>query len=658
MNPEGTRSTLPGRIWRFLVGKPRDPADRAVHHHLLLVPLLAWVGLGADGLSSSAYGPEEAFRTLGEHRYLGVLLALATAGTVFLIAAGYSRIIEAFPQGGGGYVVGTALLGKAAGVVSGSALLVDYVLTVTISIAAATDALFSYAPAWMHSYHLHVDFVLILLLVILNIRGIRESVTVLAPIFMLFAVTHLLAILGGFALHVPQLGATVRSVGAGFQDGASTLGLGGMLLLLLHAYSLGGGTYTGIEAASNGLPMLREPRVRNGKRTMLLMAASLAFTAGGLLLLYLLWNVAPKHGMTMNAALLERMTEHVPGGAVFAFITIFSEGALLVVAAQTGFADGPRILATMAVDSWLPRRFAALSERLTTHNGIILIGAAALAALLYTGGHVGQLIVLYSINVFITFSISMLGMLTAAIRAEPGRPQRRRDLFLFGAGFVFCALILGITIAEKFHEGGWVTLVVTGVLVAICFAIKRHYRHVSATLSQLYAELERLPAVATAAGPRPVDAAAPTAVLLVGEYGGLGIHMIGAIIRGFPGHFKNIVFVSVAVVDSGEFKGESSVEGLKARVQSSLDKYVDVANRLGLAATSRMGVGTEVVDEAEAICSAVGREFPRSMYFTGKVIFAREGWYHRLLHNETALAIQQRLQWQGKIVVVLPARIA
>lgn len=656
MQPSGTNQSVIGKIRRVLIGEARDPADRTIHKHILLVPLLAWVGLGADGLSSSAYGPEEAFRTLGQHTYLAVLLAGVMAATVFLIAAGYSRIIEAFPQGGGGYVVGTALLGKPAGVISGSALLVDYVLTVTISIAAATDALFSFAPEWVRPYHLHVDFVLIAALVVLNIRGIRESVTILAPIFAVFAVTHVIAIVGGFAMHVPQIRETAGEVTTGFQGGMGTLGLWGMLLLFLHAYSLGGGTYTGIEAVSNGLPILREPRVRNGKLTMLLMASSLAFTAAGLLLLYLLWDVSHVEGKTMNAVLLERMTSGIPGGAAFAFITLLSEGALLVVAAQAGFVDGPRVLATMAVDSWLPRRFSALSERLTTQNGIMLIGAAALAALLYTGGDVGKLVVLYSINVFITFSISMFGMWLAAVRAPKGTPKRRRDLALFGVGFTLCATILVVTVIEKFHDGAWVTLIITGSLVALCFAIKRHYNETIATLNRLYSELERLPQMAKPNAPA-LDPKAPTAVLLVGGYGGLGIHTIGAIIRGFPGHFKNIVFVSVAVVDSGEFRGEHCVDELRDRAQQSLDKYVDIAQRLGLAATARLGCGIDVIDVAERLCMETAREFPRSMFFAGKVIFKRESWYHRLLHNETALAIQKRLQWQGHIMVVLPARI-
>ena len=377
------------------------------------------MGLGADGLSSSAYGPEEAFRNLHEHTYLAVALAAVMAMTVFIISAAYRGIIEQFPHGGGGYVVATKLLGKAAGVTSGSALLVDYILTITVSIAAAGDAIFSFLPpAWI-ALKMPLEITFIAALTTLNLRGAKESAIALAPVFLLFCVTHLALIVGGILVHAPELPATARAVGTGFHHGLGTLGMGGMLLLFVHAYSLGGGTYTGIEAVSNGLPIMREPRVQTAKRTMVYMATSLAFTASGLLICYLLWHITPESGKTMNAVLAERMTEHIPLGRVLVVVTMMSEGILLVVAAQAGFIDGPRVLANMAVDSWVPRRFAALSDRLTTHNGIVLMGATSLAALLYTKGDVGTLVVMYSINVFLTFSLSMFGMLAAYVEDAP-----------------------------------------------------------------------------------------------------------------------------------------------------------------------------------------------------------------------------------------------
>src|SRR5574342_455310 len=178
------------RLRTFVFGAPRDVQDPRTHHNISLIALLAWVGLGADGLSSSAYGPDEAFRALGSHGYLAVALALATAVTVLIISVAYGQIIKRFPFGGGGYVVATELLGPRVGVVSGAALLVDYVLTISVSVASSGDAIFSFLPASAGAWKLSVEAAAIGLLILLNLRGVKESVTMLAPIFGLFIVTH------------------------------------------------------------------------------------------------------------------------------------------------------------------------------------------------------------------------------------------------------------------------------------------------------------------------------------------------------------------------------------------------------------------------------------------------------------------------------------
>ncbi len=227
------------RLRRMVFGKPRDLRDKRIFHQISLIPFLAWVGLGADGLSSSAYGPEEAFRNLGAHIYLAIGLAAMTALTVFIISAAYRGIIEEFPHGGGGYVVATKLLGKGAGVASGCALLVDYVLTITVSVAAAGDALFSFLPLGWGGMKLPVEVFFIFGLTTLNLRGARESAIALAPIFLLFVFTHLALIVGGILMRAPALPATAVEVGTGFHKGLGTLGLGGMILLFIHAYSAG-----------------------------------------------------------------------------------------------------------------------------------------------------------------------------------------------------------------------------------------------------------------------------------------------------------------------------------------------------------------------------------------------------------------------------------
>ncbi len=655
-NQSENQSSLLHKIRRKLIGAPRDIQDSSIFHKISLIPILAWIGLGADGLSSSAYGPEEAFKTLGEHTYLAIFLGLATAMTVFIISYAYSRIIEHFPSGGGGYVVASHTLGEKAGVVSGAALLVDYMLTITISIAACGDALFSFLPLKFHPYKLPFEIFLIVFLIILNMRGVKESVMVLAPIFLTFIVTHVLMLGYGIFTHLGDVAPIASELKGNFQQGLSTLGGMGMLLLFLHAYSLGAGTYTGIEAVSNGLQIMRDPKVQTGKRTMAYMSTSLAFTAGGILICYLLVKVRPTEGQTLNAVLAGDLFSRWVLGHWLAILTILSEGALLIVAAQAGFIDGPRVMANMAVDSWFPHRFATLSERLTMHNGILLMGASALLLLFYTHGSVSTLVVMYAINVFITFSLSELGMSRFFIKNRKREKEWKKHLPIHMTGLTLCLTILIITILEKFGSGGWVTLIITSGVIVLCYIIRSHYRSVGRKMRELDEMLLDIP-TAGQANQAPVDPQKMTAIQLVNGFNGFGVHSFLSIVRNFPGLYQNVIFTSIGVVDSGSFKGAKEMEALTESTRASLKKYVDLSRRLGFSADFRFQIGTDVVETATHLCESIVEEFPKSTVFTGQLIFPYVQILHKLLHNETAYAIQRRLQWKGIPTVILPIRI-
>jgi amino acid transporter len=659
------------RLKRFLLGGPKDLQDPHLFRHISLIAFLAWVGLGADGLSSSAYGPEEAFKNLGAHTYLAVFLAAATAFTVLIIAASYSRVIEHFPFGGGGYIVASRLLGARAGVVCGSALIVDYVLTISISIAAGGDAVFSVLPDGAHwanqliaglPLKLHIELVGVLVLVLLNLRGVKESVTVLTPIFLAFLLTHAIVIGTGIGLHLGRAHEVVEEISTGLSQGMSTLGFGGLLLIFVRAYSLGGGTYTGIEAVSNGLQIMREPRVQTAKRTMAYMAVSLAVTAAGIILCYLLLDIRPDPDHTMNSLLAAKVAGRVrifglPVGGWFVFFTLLSEALLLFVAAQAGFIDGPRVMANMAHDSWLPHRFSALSDRLTMQNGVLLMGGAGFAMLLYTRGRVDALVVMYSINVFLTFSLTQVAMIRYWTKPETRRkrPDWKRHIWIHLVGAALCIVILTITVAEKFREGGWLTVLATSALIGLCMAIKRHYLGVFARLKRLDQILGALPSQPVPK--KPLDPKKPTAVLLVGGYSGLGIHSLLTVLKLFPRHFHNVIFVTVGVVDSATFQGVEEVDRVREQAEQDLKKYVQQAERMGLPADHRLAMGTDAVTEAVRVASEIAREYPRAIFFAGKLIFERERWFDRFLHNETAYALQRRFQFAGLQMVVLPVRV-
>jgi amino acid transporter len=648
------------RLKRILYGRPRNPEDANTFHHISLIALLAWVGLGADGLSSSAYGPDEAFRALGTHTYLAVFLAVATTVTVLVISIAYSQIIQRFPFGGGGYIVATELLGPRWGVISGSALLVDYVLTISTSIASGADQVFSVLPPGVAHWKLTVEAFVIIVLIVMNLRGVRESVTILAPIFGLFLLTHAILIVGGIATHLGNVPAVASEVGTGFKSGLASVGAVGLLAIFVRAYAMGAGTYTGIEAVSNGLQIMREPKVQTARKTMVLMAASLAITAGGIVALYLLFHVRPVEGRTMNAVLLDAFAGKwsVGGmqvGYAFVVITLAAEAALLFVAAQAGFIDGPRVMSSMATDSWLPHRFAQLSSRLTISDGVLLMGGAAIAALLYTRGDITQLLTMYSINVFVTFSLSQLGMLRYWLR-HLSRPGRRRGLAIHGVALALCLSILVGVVYEKFLAGGWVTIVVTGVVVTGCFLVRRHYTHVQENLKRLDTILGALPP-STRSEAGEIDPKRPTAVLLVGAYNGIGVHALLTIQRLFPNHFGNIVFVSIGVIDAATMKGVEEVERLRDTTEQSLREYVQLARGLGFAAEYRLSIGTDVLDSGEELCRSIARQYHRPVFFLGKLIFEQERFFQRILHNETAYQLQRRLQFKGLNAMVLPVRV-
>ncbi len=538
-------------------------------------------------------------------------------------------------------------------------------MTVTVSIAAAGDAFFGLlGKEWYDSpWKLYAEFGVIALLILLNLRGVKESIQILLPIFLLFLLTHFLLIAGALTWNfsaVADVGrSVVTEVGRDLRN--PKIGLLVMLGWLLKAYSLGAGTYTGIEAVSNSMQVMREPRVATAQRTMRYMAWSLALTAAGLIVAYLLLGISASEDKTLNQVLTESFMRELGLGShwlgdVFIWITLLSEGALLFVAAQAGFIGGPRLLANMAQDSWMPRWFSSLSERLATQNGILLMGVAALAILVYTDGDVNTLVIMYSINVFVTFSLSLIGMSRHWYNLRGKHPLWRRRLILFVVGAVLCVSILVGTVSEKFFIGGWRTLVLTGVCVVLCFLINRYYHRVGKSLRRLNETLTQLPTTGEPNTAEP-DPAQPAAVILVGDYSGLGIHTMLNAIRFAPDHFKSFVFLSVGVIDTGNFKGSSAVDSLRTHCEDALRKYVDLGQRLGMPSTSFLAVDTDAVDGLEESCLEIAKKFPKSTFFAGQLVFQKDTWLHRLLHNQTAFSLQRRLQWAGVPMVILPTRV-
>ncbi len=652
-----SRQSIGARLRTWVFGRPRDLNDRTLLHKISLVAVLAWVGLGADGLSSSCYGPEETYKALGAYPALALFIAFACVGTIAVICASYRQIIELFPTGGGGYLVASKLLGSRAGLVSGSALLVDYVLTISISVASGGDALFSLLSADYHQWKLPFICGGIAFMTLINLRGVRESVLMWAPVFFTFLATHAVAILIAIGLHLSEFTSVTERTSGQIELAHAELGLGGMFLLLLRAFSVGAGTYTGIEAVSNGLPVLREPQVETGKRTMTLMGLSLAITVFGLLLAYMLVNVEPVEGKTLNAVLFESITAGWPAwlGDGFVLVSLLSATALLFIAAQAGFLDGPRVLANMAQDRWFPSRFATLSDRFVARNGILLMGVAALAVVVVTDGIVGVLVILYSINVFLTFTLSQLGMCVHWIKVR--RPRWRHGLLVNGLGLIVTSSILVALCAIKFFEGGWITLAATAGIVLLASYVRRHYAHSARLIRRLDADLDALTCAERESIALPEPGHGRTAILLCNGFNGLGVRTYFSIFRMFPRTFDRCVFVHVGAVDAGSFKGAAEIERLRESTDEQMRRFVELGRNCGLQAEAASAISTEVYESLLEIVEKLRLTHPDGVVFAGQLSFQRETFWTRWLHNYIVFAMQRELCRQGVPFVIIPINV-
>ena len=652
-------------VKRALMGKPLDPFRSDTRHHIALVTFFAWVGIGADGLSSANYGPEEAFLALAGHTHLAVFLAMATAFTVFLIAAAYTQVIELFPNGGGGYRVASTLLGPKIGLVAGGALLIDYVLTIAISIASGVDALFSLLPTDMQDFKLSVGLLVAALLTYMNLRGMKESVRILLPIFLGFILTHAILVLSAIFSHSEGLGNLVPDAIHDSQNMALDIGWFAVLALFFKAFSLGGGTYTGLEAVSNSISSLAEPRVRTGKATMWAIAFSLAFMAAGIIAMYLLWDVHKVDGETLNATAFKMVTANwsIAGyniSSEFVGLSLILAAGLLFVAANTGFIAGPCVMAAMAIDRWMPHMFSALSNRLVSKNGVLLMGSMAFGALLFTHGEVSVLVVMYSINVFLTFTLSLAGVSRHRWR-ERANPRSWHKLAIAFFGFLVCGTILITTLLEKFVDGAWKTVLVTSAVITVGLLIRRHYDRVKVRMGEIEAELGG--AMFGSSGrvvpeEKPkMDPRQQTAVFLVGGSSATGMHTFLWVQRLFPGVFKNFVFASVGEIDTEEFSDESRWHALRRDTKTMLKQYVDFCSARGLPATYYHDYGTDVIETVSRLTERISADFPHAVFFAAKLIFEKENFATNMLHNQTSYMIQKRLHTKGQNLIIMPMKI-
>ena len=469
---DGVRpSDLASRLRRIAFGVPL--ASSAVAHERMR-KLIALPILSSDALSSVAYGPEAmlAVLVLAGGGAIGLSLWISAAIVVLMLAVGlsYRQLIRAYPHGGGSYIVAGENLGQIPALIAAAGLLIDYVLTVAVSISAGVAAVTSALPG-LASAAVPLGVGVIAVLLVGNLRGVREAGAIFSAPTYAFVVAIVMLI--GVEL--------IHASGRGFAS-TPAVGLrppieGVSVLLVLRAFSSGATAMTGIEAISNAVPAFQPPAWRNARTVLTLMLGLLVAMFAGLIVVIHLDGIVPRPGET----LLSQLARHSLGsGVLYAYVQI-STALVLLLAANTAFNGFPRLLSFMAHNGHAPRLFLRLGDRLAFSNGTILLAAAA--ALVFTAfdAKTDALIPLYAVGVFVAFTFSQTGMVVHWWRHHD--PHWRKSMFLNAIGAVLSAVVFLIAAVTKFSQGAWVALLLMALLVLTTSRIRRHYRNVQQALT-------------------------------------------------------------------------------------------------------------------------------------------------------------------------------
>ena len=468
-----SEEALLGQLKRVLVGAP-IPSHLAHHERLSRVTGLAV--LSSDPLSSVAYATEEILRVLILVNVSALAFASPIAAVIASILAivvySYRQTIYAYPSGGGAYIVARENLGELPSLVAASALLIDYILTVAVSIAAGVAALTSAFPGVMdHRVPLALGFLAVLTLG--NLRGIRESGQIFAAPTYFFIASLLVLIATGIWRSVTGAIAPIETQGT-----MSSIGQPITLLLLLRAFSNGCTAMTGVEAVSNGVPAFKAPEARNAAATMVIMATLSIAMFLGITLLAQSYKVVPSETETV----VSQLARGIFGGRGTPYYLVqLATMLILILAANTAYADFPRLASILARDRYLPRQFMNQGDRLAFSNGILGLSAFAAVLLVTFGGDTHALIPLYMIGVFLSFTISQAGMVVhwKALRQRGWRWNSAVN----GTGSVVTALVLIVVAITKTHEGAWIIMLLIPLLVVVFRITKGHYTAVAAQLT-------------------------------------------------------------------------------------------------------------------------------------------------------------------------------
>jgi amino acid transporter len=624
---------------RLVIGRPFRSDKLA---HTLLPKRIALPVFASDALSSVAYAPEEIFLVLsvaGLTAYsMAPWIGLIVAAVMLIVIASYRQNVHAYPSGGGDYEVVTTNLGHTAGLTVASALLVDYVLTVAVSMSSAMSNIGSAVP-FVNTHKVLFAVIAILVLASINLRGIRESGTAFAiPTYAFMIGMYIMLAWGFFQIYV--LGTPIRAESAAFElhsEHGEVLGFA-LVFLIARAFSSGSAALTGVEAISNGVPAFRKPKSRNAATTLLLLGVVSVTLFMGIIMLaratgakmaerpheQLVGAPADYHQKTLVAQLADAVFHDFPVGL---YLIAGVTALILVLAANTAFNGFPVLGSILAQDRFLPRQLHTRGDRLAFSNGILFLAFAAVAFVVAFRAEVTALIQLYIVGVFVSFTLSQIGMVrhwTRLLRTETDSAVRRhmmRSRVINTIGFICTGTVLIIVVVTKFLAGAWIAILAMGALFVIMKMIHKHYNTVAAELEQQAAEDQ--------------DITLPSrnhAIVLVSK-----LHLPTKRALAYARATRPDVLEAITV----------SVDDAETRELVHMWEDSDISVPLKVIASPYREITRPVLDYVKR----VSKESPRTVVTVFIPEYVVGHWWEQVLHNQSALRLKGRLLFMPNVMV-------
>jgi amino acid transporter len=598
------------KLRRILIGSPLSSSQ---HHHQLIPKWKALAVLSSDALSSVAYATEEiviplalAATVIPMSTHWLLPIAGAIVMLMFIVAMSYRQTIQAYPNGGGAYVVVKENLGERAGLVAGAALMIDYILTVAVSVSAGVENLISAFPQ-IGSVQVFTCIWIILILMTLSLRGIGESSTIFAIPTYFFIFSMAVLIVNGL-IHNPHI--NINPITDVLQTNYPEIGA----ILLLRAFSSGCAALTGIEAVSDGIPLFKHPQAENAKKTLLWMVLILACLFFGISYLVFAHNLGHKPGVT----LISQLSGLIFGDSFLFYMAQAGVALILFLAASTAYADFPRLVSFLARDRFAPRQLAAIGDRLVFSNGIIGLSLMAILLIIFFGGRTHYLIPLYSVGVFLSFTLSQCGMVIRHFRVK--QKGWRWSAAMSGFGMICTAVVLVVVAIFKFEHGAWMVIVVIPCIVYAFHRIHYHYVMFGRELAQSHYDIDKCEKMVDHVVVIPVS--------------GLHLGVMNAIRYGQGiSHDLRVCFV------------KTDEESYQRMITSWNDKFPN--QTLHILESPYRSISEPILN----FIDLVSKEHPTEFITVIFPEFVTAKWHHQLLHNQTAWLIKLSLIYKKNVVV-------